>query len=385
MLDKRNQYNFDKKFVNSSWKEMKQMLDNDIPVPNNSSDKLVALLACLLVISSIAIAYLLYNKHSYIPATELIKEKIIYKNIYLDSPLSFDNSKATQSSLTLNNSENQFYYVESPISENKEKLDHVLIEHDMYNTALDKKNDHDFEHHISSLPRLDLKQSFLKSDLKDINPGENIAIQKEVKEKKNKIGYSVGLLKFVSNNFDYSGYGFTSGINIPISKKLGLQTGLAINFVSREYFIFPILDKNNAPSYTKAYADLNNESTYYDGLKSFKQIYVPLNISYKLNNALSVSSGVKLRYTYSEEIDNILKTRASKRIAKSETVANAFFNNTYVGLNAGISYKVNDRLNFMVDSEWGVTSIINQERFVRNPSSNNYDLNLINLTTNISF
>ena len=62
----------------------------------------------------------------------------------------------------------------------------------------------------------------------------------------------------------------------------------------------------------------------------------------------------------------------------------AAFNNANIGISAGLSYDVNNNFSILIDSEWGLGSIINRAQLT-NPNDVNYNLNLVNLTTNCKF
>jgi hypothetical protein len=382
MQDNANQHMFDKKFVNASWIDMKLMLDKDIPVVSTPINKVIVVLSTLLFISLFTIGYLVYNQTSNIPTAELTKEHYIYKNIYLNQDkdiLKTEYSKQTFE-FTTPSLHNKLSNFSGEASEKNYSASIVNNSHSL----IDNQNAIAQNYLLNKLPNLDQIITSLKPiDTNEIKLSENLAHKNSNNlNQKSKVKYNLGLLSFVSSNSNFSGYGFTTGVHLPISKRVGIQTGLAVNFVTRNFLVFPFFGKTT--DNFKSLSPLDQEETYYDGLKSFKQIYLPVNLNYAISNALSINSGVKFRYTYSQEIDNILETRASKTISKSETVENAFFSNSNIGLSLGVNYQVNKNLNFILDSEWGMNSLINKDQF-KNPSNDRYDLNLINLTTSISF
>lgn len=382
MQDNGNQNMFDKKFVDASWVDMKTLLDRDIPVPATPINKTIIALSTLLFISTITIAYLIYLQSVNIPTAELTKEHYIYKNIYLNEN---DNHKGLSFSSKVN-IYSSVPFSKSISSQNILDSKHNLKDSDTENVILFSNNSNNTLKNklINKLPQLN------QLDLSLLNPISNtVNINSEKNQNptensinKNSIKYNLGLLSFVSSNTNFSGYGFTTGVHLPITKKIGIQTGLAVNFVSRDFLVLPFLPRNKQS--LKSYSPLDEEETFYNGLKSFKQIYLPVNLSYSISNVFSINSGFKFRYTYSQDIDNVLESRASRSIPKNETVENAFFNNSNIGVSFGINYKVNKSLNLILDSEWGMNSLINKDQF-KHPSSNPYDLNLINLTTRVSF
>lgn len=385
MLDNQTQHSFDKSFVNASWKDLKQILDEDMPVTKSPNNHIIIILSILLFLSLSSIGYLLFEQTQEIPLTELIKEKIIYKEVIVEKVI----EKPVDKLMNYGNLNHQ-YSTTYNTSNAKSPLDNkVLTNHqDLINiepmSTIVKNNENSILS-IKEVAQLNsTKVALIASDNHFIpNSSVTETFTPKLNDEILKVNYSLGLLTFISNNLDYSGYGFSSGIQIPLSKKFGLQTGFSINFVSRDFLFFPFFEQSNV-NQSAGTADLNKERTYYDGLESFKQIFLPLNLNYNINKMLSFNSGLKFRYTYSKNINTLLKSRASKTLSKSKTVESTFFNHTNIGLTAGFTYKVNDKLNFIFDSEWGVRSLIKKNEF-SNPSTINYDLNLINLTTNITF
>jgi len=375
MQDSVNQHNFDKNFVNASWADMKQLLDNDIPVANKPVNKTVIGLASLLLFSIIIIGALIIKQNSVIPTVEATKEHYIYKTVYINQSHIKQDNDLIKTSFQLENK-----------SVEGANNSIIKVNHFYHNATKTNSLYNNFEsqvNYINSLPELksivpSLSHKSEKPELSKSNFSTNI---KDSYSDKN-IEYNLGLLSFISSNSNFSGYGFTTGVHLPISSKIGIQTGFAINFITRDFFVFPFLPKSS--NNFKSISSLDNEETYYNGLKSFKQIYLPVNLSFEISNNFSVNSGVKFRYTYSQEIDALLESRASRNIPKSTTVENTFFSNSNIGLSFGFNYKVNPKLNLILDSEWGMSSLINKDQF-KNPTNINYDLNLINLTTSFSF
>ncbi len=382
MQDNANQHMFDKKFVNASWIDMKEMLDKNIPVATTPMNKVIVALSALLLISLITIGFLIYNQTSNIPTAELTKEHYIYQTIYLNQEKVNYKTDYTNQTFEFKGASSQ-----KDLSNNSNLISEKKYNNSIINSPisfLDNQQVIAQNYLINELPNLDQIITSLKPNGSDeIKLTENPKYENSKTFNQNsKVKYNLGLLSFMSSNSNFSGYGFTTGVHLPLSKRVGIQTGLAVNFVTRNFLIFPFFGKNT--DNFKSLSPLDKEATYYDGLKSFKQIYLPVNLNYAISNVLSINSGVKFRYTYSQELDNILETRASKTISKSETVENAFFSNSNIGLSLGVNYQVNKNLNFILDSEWGMNSLINKDQF-KHPTNDKYDLNLINLTTSISF
>ena len=378
MLDKGHQNNIDKAFINASWKKMNVVLDEQLPESRKDDRALIYLLSSLLIFTLFALGFISYKYLNFIPNTALTKEKIIYQKVYEDA---FNQDAYTQiisnkipdsrieSSQDFISSELSFSNLEEFIPETnfQNSLETQYIGIDQVPTlkfSLDSESNRPVEMNTESI-YLEDQQEITKT------------------KKLSKIDMTIGLLTFVSNNQDFSGYGFSSGIQVPISKKVGLNTGVAVNFVSRGYTLFPFLDRSN-PSNDFGKTKLNEEDTYYAGLKSFKQVYFPIGINYNVTKFLTLNSGLKFRYTFTEDIDRVLEVQARQRVNKNESVANTFFNQTNVGLSAGFTVAVSDKLSFYVDSEWGLSSLTNS-KVLSNPTSRRYDLNLINLSTNYKF
>ncbi|MBT8234002.1 MAG: outer membrane beta-barrel protein [Saprospiraceae bacterium] len=382
MLDKETQHIFNKTFINNSWKSMKGRLDAEIPVAASKINKTILSLSALLFIFALSTGYLLFNKFNSTPIAQLTKETISYQKVYVEVPTIVEKevikyiTPSAQQNIFYNTAGNQKKFFAKPLEEND--LNSNVTQLNSKSIQPQNLNDLSSINNINQ-NEVETEENYLHIPFK-VNNIEPL-INKTTSARK--LSYNIGLLSFVSHNLDYTGYGFTTGIKIPLSRKIGMSTGLAINFASRDFFIYPFIGKNQ-PNQLKGLSNLEDEATYYDGLKSFNQIYVPLDIHYNVSNLFSVSTGMKLRYTYNEDVDRLLKSRASKKISKTQTVENAFFNQTNIGFSAGITYKYNHRINFILDTEWGLSSIINKNQFY-NPSTTKYDLNLINLTTNLTF
>ncbi|NNE15603.1 MAG: outer membrane beta-barrel protein [Saprospiraceae bacterium] len=382
MLDKETQHIFNKTFINNSWKSMKGRLDAEIPVAASKINKTILSLSALLFIFALSTGYLLFNKFNSTPIAQLTKETISYQKVYVEVPTIVEKevikyiTPSAQQNIFYNAAGNQKKFFAKPLEEND--LNSNVTQLNSKSIQPQNLNDLSSINNINQ-NEVETEENYLHIPFK-VNNIEPL-INKTTSARK--LSYNIGLLSFVSHNLDYTGYGFTTGIKIPLSRKIGMSTGLAINFASRDFFIYPFIGKNQ-PNQLKGLSNLEDEATYYDGLKSFNQIYVPLDIHYNVSNLFSVSTGMKLRYTYNEDVDRLLKSRASKKISKTQTVENAFFNQTNIGFSAGITYKYNHRINFILDTEWGLSSIINKNQFY-NPSTTKYDLNLINLTTNLTF
>lgn len=379
MQDK-SEHIFEKQFVDNSWDKMSGLLNDALPVSESKQKHrgLIIILALLLLTTTFTAIYYAYKFNSIIPNASLTKEKVIYKNIYLNQEAGLqkkDNSKKisiTSSKRAINNSATK--------SDLKNYINQVDSEKTTSAFLVEKELQAAKTEGVNSIATLATPSLILN------NRGsiENLAIEplETVKKTKEKIRYSIGLMSVVSKDFDFTGYGFSSGVEFPIGKRLGIMTGLAINLISRDHYFLPHFPRANVP---KPINPADEAAVYYSGLRSLKQVYLPLGVNYKLTKSLAVNSGVKLRYTYNETIENGTPFPPSTRAVPVpfNNYDNAF-NNANLGLTAGIMYNVNNNFSILVDSEWGLGSIINRTQ-IANPSDQIYNLNLVNLTTNFRF
>lgn len=391
MLGRRSKQHISKSFVQSSWKDMSALLDKEMPAPVHGNYTAIGILSTLLFFSMIAIAFLWFKLDQQIPFTTSVKEKIVYKHIYLNNAdiipsdqgikrvsipqnelrgnptiVSGRNAQTNQlSDLSLNN----VPVVHAESNQNKSPLTYLssISAKEVFVSA-DAGN--------SSLERLDNERASAPIPLVDLN-----------EDNQARIGVSLGILSFLSHDSDYTGYGVISGIEYKLSKKLSLNSGLGLNFVSRDFNFFPFFEKDVSNELYKSVSeyDLRKQETYYSGLRGFKQLLVPLSINYHVNNTLSISGGLKFRYTYSEKIDKELAKSARKKIPVTEEPGNVFFNNSNIGLTAGIRYNLSKNVSLSLDSEWGLSSLINRNSFVFPSTRTKYDLNLVNFSTSFTF
>lgn len=392
MPDNRSEQHISQKFVNNSWKDMSKLLDDKIPVQSPVSPLPTLILAALLFVASMAIVYLLLKQNQRIPAAELIKERVVYKPVYIDRYIhnTFGNAQSEQNSA-------------SPLSsaqslENLPDINFTPAKYLLLNSASDirplsptrfKFTSDNSENIVTTNPVSDTPWIAINDQTKiDFNNHHYPNLDQNIDpfSPKRRIQFNLGVLTFVANNFDYSGFGLSSGLQFPIGKNFSINSGVGVNFVSRDYLFVPFFQKDNNHQLLKSneQAELDKEETYYSGLRSFNQIFIPLNIEYQFNNGLSLTSGIKFRYTYSETIDNVLKVQANRKLPLHENAESVFFSNTNVGVSAGIGYSINDKFTIHLDSEWGLNSIINKDRF-KNPANTRYDLNLVNLSTHYTF
>ena len=375
---------------------MSNLLDEKFPVQKNYDKQLLWLLSFLLVLAISAVVYLMTIHFNEIPVAQLTKEKIIYKPVYIDHYIQgTDDSDNTQ----------ETSYAEANLaSSNSDTKTSVTLYPEIntssYLTFVDYIKNQQFSSYLASqgvdyiTPLQELGPQSLQILEKATASGNELSDEQKTDSQpvidpyttKRKVKFNLGASAFVANGFDYSGYGLSSGVAFPIGKKIGINTGLGVNFVSRDYIILPFFQKDNQDQLLKSneQANLESEETYYSGLRSFNQVYLPVNIQYNLNNKLSFNSGVNFRFTYSEQIDNVLAVQASRKLPKNENAKQVFFNNANIGISAGFGYIINNNLSINLDSEWGLNSLINNDR-IKDPSNTKYDLNLINFRTNYTF
>ena len=181
-----------------------------------------------------------------------------------------------------------------------------------------------------------------------------------------------------------------------LTKKMGFSFGLAYSELSRTYKFLPVFQKDlpktnnirNKPSRQI------NQDDFYSSLISLKQLYVPMSINYSINRVLSINSGLNFRYTYNRNLEgrinqlNAERELYLQRMKSSKTLEDinrqSYFDDTSLGLTAGVKLHLSKNVSFALDSEWGLGSMFNADAF-QIPSENRRALNVINLSTNFSF
>ncbi len=385
MLDKNELQDWDKNFVDESWVSLKQNLDEVLPVTKPTGSVVNRTMALLLLISIICLTYLGYLYQNITPSTTITKEIIKYEKVYVptSSP------------------------VAETIPQKTSRLSQTPENHNAKSLTNKSATESQSTSYSNSLNPLSSGFSLLNAmsstytpktreiQLLDLMPiaifdtNENITLNMPFtpvhdKSRQKKFNFFFAATGFISN-LDYSGHGISMGLLLPLSNKFSVETGIGLNYISKDYLILPFFGN---PSYSdfksNATADLNKANTYYEGLRGFKQIIIPFGINYHISNKLSFNTAVKLRYTYSETIDQVLRSRAEEKLSKNETVANSFFNNSNVGISTGITYDISNRMSLRIDSEFGLNSLINNKN-ITDPTSHKYDLNLINFTSYFKF
>lgn len=384
MQDNPHHHKYSKDFVDSQWSNMAELLDSNLPVDTaeQKSDrhgkKIVWLLSTLLFLSILSTVFYAYKFKSSIPSAGLIKESTVYKTIYLKADETSSEVK-TNTAITTTKVVTAYNHYSS-----SELLSATSNEHDIISSddlAITEVSDDKSSQLHSNLSALQLKRGLLESDNNKISIQASQSEPESIKKKKS-IEYNIGLQAIVSTDFDYTGIGLQTGMLIPIGKKLGLNTGLAVNFISREQYFIDFFQRNQATS-SSTLQDLSNSETYYNGLKSLKQIYIPIGMMYAFTKNLAINSGVKLRYTYHENVDKYLPPPPGGSRAPVQSTE-SLFNNANLGFTAGLRYKFNPHFSILLDSEWGLSKFITRSQF-QNSDASRHDLNMINLTTNYTF
>jgi len=389
MQDNLKHLDIDKKFIRQSWQAMEDRLDNEMPVMK-AGNKLTALLSALLLLSLIGLAYFAYLYYNTSPTANNAKEQVRYERIYIPqvqiqaynpdllelteihTPSSHisDITDVQPGTIHLKSPSytlpplgfQAFGTIGSGLNKNAfgaASMDNI----DSANHGLDADNNHTF--------------AAFNDNMQLIEPART--------QHKNKLNPFFALNGFISN-LSYSGYGVHLGLDFPVSSRFSLQTGVGLNFISRNYFIFPFFEKDSEINLKSGNADLNDPDTYYASLKGFKQVVIPFGINYSLNRRFDLTTGLKLRYTYTETIDQTFKTKVAGSFAGDQSIASNFFNNSNIGLYAGVNFNVTEAFSVSIDSEWGVHSLIKNNPLLGSGQAyRKYDLNLVNVTSYFKF
>ena len=399
-----------KEFIDQSWSEMRSLLDQSLPVDSagvyadEKKDKrkhraaLLWLLSGMLLLTSSAAVLFAYMYKSVIPqVTEVIKEKIVYKEVIKEvfvpqaevastsakktkvAPASFSHSdvteaKAVNSNASLNpETTNSTMLSQRLFLEQEDATELSLVEAGIADA---EKTEHTISKTLS-LEDLDYSLEISEVEV-DMWFAENAVAHEPIT--KRGLKFNVGVMMTSSRDFDFTGMGITSGVQMPITKRLDLNTGLAVSYMNQAHYFVPAFHRSPSEDKPKSLAEY-----YFNGLKSLKQVSLPLSLDYSLTKRLAINSGVNLRYTYVEKIDNNLqlpRARPSARAVPNDP--ESLFNNANFGLSAGLKYRFSPHISILLNSEWAMSSIINKNQF-ENPSQVQYDLNVINFRTNFTF
>jgi len=383
MQDNYSQHEYDPAFIQKSWSELRDKLDTEIPVVVSRSRKIAYLLGICQLVSLAVIGYLLYQSQQKVPFSTLTKtttvsEKITIQNTpeiltitetitkYLPGPTEYIYVSASN-----NNNNNNISSEVEPISSVA-----ILSELSLIETYQRRHNYIFSKGNLSTQPDVNLDL------LKEINPSKESQLKNFFR---NDVDFRIGVLTSVSSDFDFSGYGIITSFQVAINDKLGIGTGIGFNHLSREFSFVPIIPKQrNSYDILGRKVDLENQTTYYKSLDDLKQIFIPISLNYNVSQKIALSSGVKFRHTFNSSVNNNLKSELKETISAVNNPETLFFNDTNFGLSFGINYSPSQRITLQLDSEIGISSLINSNQFKSAPRSK-YDLQLINFTTNYSF
>ncbi len=383
---------YNKKFVDQHWALLSERLDQAKPVvaPAAAHNKLVVLLSGLLVIVTGFATFFAYLYTSHIPSASITKEKIIYKDRISHLPIQESNQ---DKDLTISSRTEGSSYAASATAQTSFPLTHVFDEDELH---FDKQNQ--FGPSSESLiqpdntKHLDYIESLVSERVNmDNTPREIFVVtensDQEFSEKRN-LDFHIGMQAVISSDKDFTGVGFNTGIDIPVGKRFGITTGLGINVISRDHYFIPPIQRGSSegnlpPNIALASPIPLGTDTYYNGLNKIKQVYLPVSVNYNLSNRVALNSGVRVRYTYSENLDQNLPEPVSRRVPITPEVSETIFSDTNLGVSAGVSVRLNPHFSILLDSEWGVSQLISDPfipNFGTQPS-----LNLLNLTTSYKF
>lgn len=380
MQDNNFQNEYDSTFVQKSWSDLRDKLDNEMPVVVPRSRKIAYILGVSQLISIAIIGFLLYQAQQKIPFTTLTKTTEVNKNILtVASPTTITNTKTVTQ------------YIPGP-------TEYIYVNATDYKAALVDKGTLPPSIKMDDLNRIESYQRrnnyvFSKRNLStrtDVNlemtHEDGSAEENHMRNfLRNGVDFRIGLLTTVSKDLDYSGYGVITSLQVAINNKFSIGTGLGFNHISREFNVIPLLPKSrNSYNVVVRQVDLDDQTTFYKSLNDFKQILIPISLNYNLSNKFALSSGVKFRHTFNSSVNRNLKSELKQSISTVNNPETLFFNDTNFGLSFGINYSPSQRITLQIDSEIGINSLINSNQF-KSIQQSRYDLQLINFTTNYSF
>lgn len=359
---------FEKSFIDASWNDLSSQLDAQLPVqeaPRRDKTPIILLLALLAISIGVASFYA-YKYKSFVPQAALTKEKTTSKTIYqyIENPSATVSERINASTTlttreTINNTKNT-------VAPNSSNYDQREIESASTVDLISPET-------ITTPQALENKQQLLLSESNNTIQ-TNANLSEDTPENKRKINFNIGLLTSATTDMDYTGYGLASNFVFPVGKRLGINAGVGINVLSKDHYFVSYIPRENI-------TDIKTNANGIIDLRSLKQIYLPVSLSYEVLPGFAVNSGMRIRYTYQEETENIIPIPT--RGLPTEPSA-SFLQRTNLGLSAGISYDLSKNTSLLLDSEWGFNSLLNQSLFT-DPEGLNYDINLINLTTSIKF
>ena len=380
-------YNED--YISENWSQVAKRLDEVVPVaqPQRNNNKFLLLfLSALLVLSTGVASYFAFMYASHIPPAALIKEKIIYKDRVSLAPVQKRNqlnkdvstASALASAQLINSSNAGTYY-----------FDEVELYSDLNRLTENEVNESDTQNNTKPLDyigRISTKKVDMNNTSRTVHIVNNESTNDDFIEDRN-LDFHIAMQAIVTTDKDFTGVGFATGVDIPVGKRFGISTGLGVNVISREhYFVSPIDRGSSAsklPNAGLASPIPAGTDTYYNGLNSIKQVYLPVSLNYNLTNKIVLNSGVRVRYTYSEDLDENLPGPVTRRVPITLAESESIFADTNLGISAGVTLRLNPHFSILLDGEWGVNRLISDPlipNFGEQPS-----LNLLNLTTSYKF
>jgi len=380
---------YNEEYISKNWSQVAKRLDEVVPVaqPQRNNNKFLLLfLSGLLVLSTGVASYFAFMYASHIPSATLTKEKIIYKDRVSHAPLQkgtkvnkdVSNSSAL-ASVNQGNSSNaiSYYFDEEELYSDMNRL---IGEEN--NEASTKKNTKPLDY----IGRISAQKVNLNNTPRTVHIVNNDSNNGTYIEDRN-LDFHIALQAIVTSDKDFTGVGFATGVDIPVGKKFGISTGLGVNVLSREHYFVPPLDRGSSasklPNAGLASPIPAGTDTYYNGLNTIKQVYLPVSLNYNLSNKVAVNSGVRVRYTYSEDLDENLPGPVTRRVPITLAESESIFADTNLGISAGVTLRLNPHFSILLDGEWGVNRLISDPvipNFGVQPS-----LNLLNLTTSYKF
>lgn len=380
MQDKVDIDQFDKKFIDESWKSLNARLDQEMPVFKKTGSVTTRILGVLLAASLVLLAILSYLYFEKIPAAPATRYLIQTEKQFIPYYAGFTQSpKAPVKSHNFNPGDRMA--VLSGLASSQANGDEQAVTHEWASRPgmFGVENIGPNTLQLAALP-----MAVQELETEYHSPDPELSQEFTIQNGKKKPGLNFSFSSFISN-LDYTGHGLGLGLDIPLRGAWALETGFYLNYISKDYYILPFLerkDPNNFKSLTLP--NLRDADTYYSGLKGFKQIVIPAGLVYSLSDKFLLNSGVRFRYTYAETIEQELETKARHKIAGNQTVAETFFNNSNVGLYSGFSYRFTNHFSLRLDAELGLSSIISNQA-ISDPYFRKFDLNLINLSGSFKF
>ena len=363
------------------WSKMKARLDESMPiVQDNRRPWLVPMLSLFLGLAVISTAYYAYLYKSFVPSTTLIKERIVYKDKLIQVPIwkTDDINKSTPITFAKNDPDNLDNASEAILG--TQSTEQNLSS---FHTSKDANLSESDILYIDALSQLEGELAYLNIEAEDYNIFTNPSA---IAPKKRGVDINLGYQLSASTDFNYTGSALQAAIHIPVNNRLDITTGLGVGIMSRDYYFLPAIPKsegqNDLPQGI-AVATPGNEDIF-NSLNSFKQIYIPVGMSYQLGNNLAINSGVKIRYTLQESVDEILNLPRSRKPPFEPIESGSIFANTNIGVSAGLQYRFTPRISIFLDSEWGLNPIISNPQ-LSNSGGPQPDLNRVNFTTSYSF